>query len=464
MKKSLPAILTLCGTALIAIFLAWAFSLHGTIGLFRVNGQFHSLFLYLGGFGLVLLLLSLLYLWLRPKIKTNSLKWLAGILLFLSVPGILGPPMAFAYANGAFSGSIGDTPPQLLMADGSGANGIPNLAVTFNTADANKNTLTWGKADGLSTLSEDKTTKQHVFMLRDLQPASAYTYRVNNGATYSFTTPATGGDLHFAMGSDSHFSAGDNRADLTDKMLSEIADPANGYNLFLSGGDLVEHGFSSSQWGEAFRAFSAATSVIPTRYAIGNHESIFAGLGRYENYAYPAGMDIQTGSRLWYRLDVGKIHFLVLDVEWSAESYSSQQAAWLEAQLKDIPAGDWKIVVSHGFYYSSGSLVDGWKWYDNPETINALTPLFEQYKVDLVLSGHNHQMELLQHNGVTYAICGAFGGLPDVLRTYTSPASLWYLNGAYGLLDASINADQCTLNFRDSNYAVLKTFTIDKHQ
>ncbi len=39
MKKAIPAILTLTGTLFVALFLAWAFSLHGTIGLFRVNGD-----------------------------------------------------------------------------------------------------------------------------------------------------------------------------------------------------------------------------------------------------------------------------------------------------------------------------------------------------------------------------------------------------------------------------------------
>ena len=245
-------------------------------------------------------------------------------------------------------------------------------------------------------------------------------------------------------------------------MLDNIADPSNGYNLFFFGGDLVEYGFSASQWGEAFRALSSTTSEIPTRLTIGNHESLFAGLGRYENYAYPTGMDIQTGSRLWYHIDVGKVHFLVLDIEWSAESYTSAQAAWLETQLKAIPAGDWKIVVSHGFYYASGSFVDGWQWYDNPETIDALTPLFEKYKVDLVLSGHQHQIELLQYGGVTYAIAGAFGGLPDAFRTYTSPASLWFVHGAYGFVDVSISGGQCNVTFRSPDNAALKTFTITK--
>jgi predicted MPP superfamily phosphohydrolase len=462
MKKTTPAILALAGALLLGAFMAWAFSLHGTMGLFRVNGQYHSLFLYLGMFGLGLLVLSLIYLWLKNKLKPSILRWMAGVLVILSLPCIIGSSLAFAYTNGAFSGSIGDTPPQLLMADGSGIYGIPNLAVTFNTAAPSRNTLTWGVGNNLSTSSEDKPTRQHVFMLRDLEPATTYTYRINENATYFFTTPSTDGDLHFAFSSDAHYGAGDNRVDLTAKMLAEIADPDNGYSLFFHGGDLVEHGFSASQWKEAFSSFSAATFTIPTRYTIGNHESLFAGFGLYKKYAYASSMDLQTGSLLWYRIDVGNVHFLVLDIEWSAESYTAAQAAWLEAQLKEIPYGDWKIVVSHGFYYASGSIIDGWKWYDNPETIDVLTPLFEKYGVNLVLSGHNHHIELLQHNSITYVIDGAFGGIPDQPCTYTSPDSIWYLNGVYGFTDVCISGNQCNITFRDSNNFVLKSFTIIK--
>jgi hypothetical protein len=172
MKKAFPAILTLTGTLLVALFLAWAFSLHGTIGLFRVNGQFHSLFLYFGGFGVVLLMVSVLYLWLKTRLKPAGLRWLSALLFILSVPGIIVPPLAFTYANGLFSGSIGDTPPQLLMADGTGTYGIPDMAVAFNTAKPSQNTFTWGKGTNQSTLNEDTSTKRHVFMLRDLVPAS----------------------------------------------------------------------------------------------------------------------------------------------------------------------------------------------------------------------------------------------------------------------------------------------------
>jgi hypothetical protein len=42
-------------------------------------------------------------------------------------------------------------------------------------------------------VSDASATKNHVFMLRDLEPSSTYTYSVNNGQTYSFTTPSTDG-------------------------------------------------------------------------------------------------------------------------------------------------------------------------------------------------------------------------------------------------------------------------------
>ena len=82
------------------------------------------------------------------------------------------------------------------------------------------------------------------------------------------------------------------------------------------------------------------------------------------------------------------------------ETYTEAQAEWLEEQLKDIPEEDWTIVLSHGFYYASGIYSHGWKWYDNRETIDAITPLFEEYKVDLVCSGHLHNTEMLEENGV----------------------------------------------------------------
>jgi 3',5'-cyclic AMP phosphodiesterase CpdA len=246
-------------------------------------------------------------------------------------------------------------------------------------------------------------------------------------------------------------------------MLTQISNPANKYDIFFFLGDLVEYGFKDSQWNEALHAFSTTASSVPVRFVPGNHDTLFGGLSRYVDYCSPAAIESQNGSSLWYRVDVGRVHFLLLDVEWSAETFTKDQADWLETQLKSIPTEDWKIIMSHGFYYSSGATSLGWNWFDNPETISALVTLFEKYGVDIVFSGHNHYLEFLQHSGVSYVISGGFGGKFDPSATYLSPSSIWFQSGQFGFADVTINGDEATLNFRDPDSNVLKSFTIMKH-
>jgi 3',5'-cyclic AMP phosphodiesterase CpdA len=185
-------------------------------------------------------------------------------------------------------------------------------------------------------------------------------------------------------------------------------------------------------------------------------------LANYEYFCSPQGSKSASGSPLYFRVDAGKVHFLIVDVEWSAESFTTQQAAWLEAQLKSIPADDWKVVLSHGFYYSSGFTYHGRNWSDNPETISAISPLFEKYGVNMVFAGHDHQLEILEHSGVTYVTCGGFGGVLDPERDYISPASLWYLSGTNGYADVSIEGNQAVINFRSLDNQILKTYTLKK--
>ena len=464
MKKKLFFWLAILATALMFVFLGWAFSQHGTIGLFRVNGTFKQLFIFLAVFGLVLLGLALFERRMQARLQKRSTHILSFFVRGFTLLGIIIFVFAFFYV-GMIPGPMraGETP-QLLIEDGSGINGVPNLAVTFRTQEPTSNTVQWGQDYANFTLSETKPSREHIFSLTNLQPETTYWYQVNNGQKQYFNSPpANGESLHFAVASDAHFGAGDARNDLTEKMLQQIANTANGYDLFFSLGDLVDYGFKDTQWQEALQAMSLTTSSIPVKYTAGNHDTLLGGLSRYEYYCAPAGMPLQSGTRLWQRIDVGTVHFLVIDLEWSAESFNTTQSEWLETQLASIPRDDWTIVMGHGFYYASGSITDGWKWYDNPETINKLTPLFEKYGVDMVFSGHAHQLELLQKSGVTYVVCGAFGGLPDTERQYVSPDSIWYAGNGYAFMDVTITGANANLIFRDPDGKEINSFIIPKH-
>jgi len=460
MRNKLSAILVGLACLCICIFLFWLFNLHGTRGLLQVERIFWVVVSLL-----ILLVLTPSLFCLIGWLKRNKRKIQTGFnitAIVISSIAVVVVAAGYFYISGFPSPPVPETP-RLVLVAGSGTGGIPDVAVIATSPQSSQYTLDWYKAgESVYTSVESGKSLAHTFILGNLDPVSEYRYRLNTGVEYHFRTPDASSPLHFAVGNDAHFGAGDNRPDLTARMLALIADPANGYDYFFSLGDLVEFGFRVEQWQEAFAALSPISASIPACYIAGNHDTLFTGVDRFLDYCYPAGVETKTGSPLWYRFDVGNIHFLVLDLEWSVESFSARQAEWLENELKSIPPDDWTIVLSHGYFYASGSIFNGWKWYDNPEAIERTTPLFERYDVDIVFSGHLHQMELLEKAGVTYVITGSLGGVPDPDRTYISPASLWYASGQYGFVDVTIKTEQATVVFRDSAGLELKNFVINR--
>ncbi|MFA5629604.1 MAG: metallophosphoesterase [Dehalococcoidales bacterium] len=460
LKKFFPGIIAFIGSFLIIIFFIWAFSQHGTYGLYHVNGFFKIVFAVFGVIALILPILGLLYIWIKVRKNGGRLLRLSIPAVTLAIPAVILPILLFSTLSGVFSPRFVDTPPQLLLTGSNGEYNIPDMAIYFTTAKTTAEmSLTWGNDDNIITLTEDKRTNKHFFKLTDLKPGTDYFYRLNNNTPIYFSTPKPE-QLHFAVASDAHYGASDARNDLTEAMLSAIANPNNNFDLFCYLGDLVEYGFVSSQWNQALHSFNSVTANIPTVYAAGNHDTLFAGFGNHFKYVAPSKIGADEKTSLWNRIDMGNIHLFVLDVEWSAESFSAKQAQWLEEELESISADDWTIILSHGFYYASGISYYGWEWFDNEETIDKITPIFNKYKVDLVCSGHAHKTEVLESNGVTYAVCGAFGGLSEPEPTYISPFSIWNSENKYAFIDITIENNECTLVFRDPDFRPLYELTI----
>ncbi|MDD5191005.1 MAG: metallophosphoesterase [Dehalococcoidales bacterium] len=438
----------------------FSLTMHGGWGLVLVNGIARIAFIIVAllmVFGVYLVLLENRRFARSSALPTPflsaSVRIFTCIALMFSIGG-------FFYI-GDYLDDLPDTAPQLLMAEGNLPGGVPNMVVTFHTKLPTTNNLRWGDDSALlGTTTEAAPTQTHAFVLDGLQPEKVYWYRVNYGTVYSFRTPSLDSALKFAVVSDAHFGKKSSPVDQMNSMLGNIGDAHNNYGMLFSLGDLVDLGFRNEDWREGLQAFAQASATIPSVFVIGNHDGLFTGVNKYKNYDYPAGMPVTSGTQLWHRIDSGKIHFLILDVEWSAETITSAQKTWLTTQLQSIPREDWTIVMSHGFYYSSGYVTAGWQWYDNPATINSLTPLFEQYGVDMVFSGHNHQMEVLEKNKVTYVICGTFGGSIDPERTYLSPATKWYSVAEHAFVSVEIQGDTASLAFQNAEGNVLYSFTV----
>lgn len=439
---------------LTAAMLVWSLSFHNTAGFYRVTRPIQPALVFMMLFSLVPAILTGMNarLNMNPTIRSRLVRLTATLAIF----GVILPVTGFSYFGGYSFIETGNKPVQLLVLDQTGKNGVPDIAVTFWTQHPSTNTLKWDSGTSSGIVAKSIPVRSHYFALRDLPYETEVSYKVNQGETRRFRTPPKPGQpLRFAVASDAHFGAGNNRPDLTIKMLKQITDPQNRFSLFLFIGDLVEHGYNDAHWHEALSTFTSCTSSIPSLFAAGNHDAIMGGLRRFQDYLSAGG----RVASLWRRVDVSGVHFFVLDREWNDDSIPPDRKTWLERELATIPPGDWTVVISHAYYYASGGVYNWYPWYDDETAIRELVPLFEKYDVDLVFSGHAHQLELLQKNGVTYVICGAFGGIPDPPRTYTSSASIWYAQGQYGYVDVTLGSSADVV-FRDANGKILKSLSV----
>jgi tartrate-resistant acid phosphatase type 5 len=264
------------------------------------------------------------------------------------------------------------------------------------------------------------------------------------------------GVLRLSLSSDPHYGNPESSVDAHRSILRSVAAAKPRRDAFLILGDNVEQGMDDSSWREEATDLSLLGNT-PVGAVFGNHDGLVGGQFHYQAYFMPTPMKTDSGSPFYYSMSAGPAEIVVLELLWGAETFSSAQAAWLERTLSALPAGKQVIVLSHCFVYASGYVDEfGLNYYDSPSDIAKVAPILERHKVALVVSGHDHNMELLAKNGVTYAVIGAMGGPLDPERSYSSPASLWFKAGTFGRLDLDISAAGIGMAFKDKDGATLR--------
>jgi 3',5'-cyclic AMP phosphodiesterase CpdA len=120
----------------------------------------------------------------------------------------------------------------------------------------------------------------------------------------------------------------------------------------------------------------------------------------------------------WWAVQKSDVLLIGLD---SNHPDNPTQLAWLEDTLRSSTA-TWKIVALHHPPYSAG--YQG----SNMAARRAFVPLFEQYGVQLVLSGHDHDYQRSNViNGVTYVVTGAAAGTRRTAeRDFTAVSFSWH--------------------------------------
>lgn len=261
--------------------------------------------------------------------------------------------------------------------------------------------------------------------------------------------------LRISLSSDAHWGAETADAEARSAILRAVYREEPRRDAFFILGDNVQMGMNDGEWKAEALELSSELGSIPIRPLLGNHDAIIDGQYHYKAYYFPPRLSSDSGSPYYYSIDAGPAVIVVLDLLWGAEEFDAKRSAWLEKTLAAVPADRRIIVLSHCFFASSGYMDGAYPWYDHEGMLAKVAPILERHKIDLVVQGHNHYMELLERNGITYATVGVMGGKPDPEPTHVSPWSKWFLQGSYGWLDLDVTAKGITLNFHDTTTAVV---------
>jgi hypothetical protein len=154
----------------------------------------------------------------------------------------------------------------------------------------------------------------------------------------------------------------------------------------IHSGDLVEHKNDESEWDEWFNAGGWMFATKPSLPVTGNHEYMKEGgkkrsLSKFwrPQFTLPENGIAELVETSYY-LDYQGTRFVVLN----SNKKFKKQARWIENVLKHNP-NHWTIIIFHHPVYTSSSLDR-----DNKKVRKHWKPLFDKFKADLVLQGHDH--------------------------------------------------------------------------
>ncbi|MGC6510948.1 MAG: metallophosphoesterase [Myxococcota bacterium] len=250
----------------------------------------------------------------------------------------------------------------------------------------------------------------HVAEIEGLEMDTAYDYRVcgadrcSDEATFKTAPPSTS-PVRIAWMADNQ--EGDHRF----RTHLEHIDSHEPDLLFVAG-DLLQYGDElvewNTKWWDPLQTNSFA-QYTPTLIARGNHD-------REHPFAYAYTHMPENGA--WYQFQYGSVFAVVLNTHAPANNQNPNrdQLVYLTQALSSpqAQAADFRVVTFHQSPYTNATQHNTTgcescrQWW---------VPVFEDYGVDLVISGHFHSYQRGEQNGVTYVIV-AGGGSALLIDTF----------------------------------------------
>lgn len=283
-------------------------------------------------------------------------------------------------------------------------------------------TTNYGSEAPFSSVASGGGTYFMRAVLEGLGAGVAYHYRVaslagdplTEDATFR-TAPSRWEDFSFAaLGDIQTSNNGAWTADPWEPTKTALQHMVDHGARFLVGlGDHANDGnnYSLAKSSHLNRTAAILGAHVPFYIAWGNHDQATTNsplrLSADMPSRYRPGFSPGHGS---YSFTYSGVFFICLDWYYSSSEITN---GWLDAQLGSPEARDarFRVVAVHSPPYCE-------RWLDGDATLRAtLVPRLEQYHVNLCLSGHTHEYERGETNGVNYVVAGGGSYLdtPEVI-------------------------------------------------
>jgi hypothetical protein len=248
----------------------------------------------------------------------------------------------------------------------------------------------WSEAEVLdfeaeASVMEDGGKGHTVYkvLATDLRPGTKYVYRVGNGQDggwsepCSFVTEAAEPEAFtFINVTDSQ---GEKAADfrLWARTLDQAFQTFPEARFIVHNGDMTENPNDAQGWKWLFGQASKWLTRVPLMPVAGNHDEISGDASAFaSHFLVPENGAEGAAPGTTYSFDYGFAHIVVLNTE----SKIKRQTEWLREDLRKNTK-PWTIVAMHRPAY-------GGNQYDK---IEDWIHVFDEFGVDLVLQGHNHE-------------------------------------------------------------------------
>jgi len=316
-------------------------------------------------------------------------------------------------------------------------------------------------------ITEPQSTTEHVITLAGLQPATRYPYVVGTSTAdlspaddsyYIKTAPAFGSTDAVRLWMLGDFGTSSDRQRQTFDAIRAATQGKRPDLWVWLGDNAYTFGFDSEYQKHVFDYAPEYLRNLPFYALPGNHDYHddvndfnvpFYALTTQPKQAEAGG--VASGSSSYYSVDYGPVHLVSMDSYGNEDGKyriwdtTGTQIQWLK---RDLAANKrpWTIIAFHHPPYTQGS-----RNSDTEQDLilnrERLTPIFERYNVDLVISGHSHVYErtyqIRGHRGLSttfdkklYAVdttTGRYDGSPNSCPIIQKNGSLVYIvNGSGG--------------------------------